>query len=63
MIQVLGLSNVSYWDEAAEIRACSVYSRQAQEKLLQAAKTQLDRMSHISLTHRLDESLQSIAVF
>ena len=60
--QVLGLSNASYWEEAAEVRSCSVFSRLAQEKLLEAAKSQMDRMLHISLTHKLDESLQSVAV-
>ena len=59
---MLGLSNVSYWEEAAEIRSCAPFSRQAQEKLLEAAKSQMDRMLHVSLTDRLDESLQSIAV-
>ena len=60
--KVLGLSNASYWQEAAEIRSCSVHYQRVQEKLLEMAKAQMDRMLHISLTHRLDESLQSIAV-
>ena len=60
--KVLGLSNASYWKEAAEIRSCSVHYQQVQEKLLEMAKAQMDRMLHISLTHKLDESLQSIAV-
>lgn len=59
--QVLGLSNLSYWPEAQEIRKCSIDSKPAQEKLLEAAKLQMDRMLHISLTSKLDESLRSIS--
>eukprot|EP00210_Caulerpa_lentillifera_P003876 g3703.t1 len=59
--QVLGLSNLSYWPEAHEIRKCAPDSKQAQEKLLEAAKLQMNKMLHISLTSQLDESLRSIA--
>jgi len=57
------LSNASYWPEAEKIRICAPYSKPAQEKLLEAAKLQLHTMLHISMTAKLDESLQSIAVW
>ncbi|KAL4457850.1 hypothetical protein ABPG75_012715 [Micractinium tetrahymenae] len=60
-LQVLGLTNYSYWPEAGELRRCVRSSWVAREMLLALATKRLRRMAHVGLTERLDESVVSMA--
>ncbi|GMH37196.1 hypothetical protein BSKO_05069 [Bryopsis sp. KO-2023] len=59
--QVLGITNYSYWPEAQAVRNCMLISSSAERKLMDFAKRRVDQMVHVSLTHKLPESAQSLA--
>ncbi|KAL4420062.1 hypothetical protein ABPG77_004327 [Micractinium sp. CCAP 211/92] len=60
-LQVLGLTNYSYWPVAEQLRHCVRSSWVAREMLLALATKRLKRMAHVGLTERLDESVTSMA--
>lgn len=62
IIQVLGISNNSYWPEAEKVRMCMETSASAELKLMDLAKKRIDSLLHISLTDHLKESVHSLAV-
>ncbi|CAD7701660.1 unnamed protein product [Ostreobium quekettii] len=60
-LQLLGLTDNSYWPEAAEVRHCAKRHRSVQQRLVPVAKGVLSSVFHVSMTSRLDESLLSMA--
>jgi hypothetical protein len=60
-LQVLGLTNYSYWAGAGPLRACLGANSVAREMLLGLARRRLAAMAHVGLTERLEESVLSMA--
>jgi hypothetical protein len=61
-LQVLGLTNYSYWPRQAQaLRRCVTASSVAREMLLTLATKRLKHMAHVGITERLEESVLSLA--
>ncbi|KAL4858064.1 Protein-tyrosine sulfotransferase [Chlorella vulgaris] len=61
-LQVLGLTNYSYWPRQAQaLRHCVTANSVAREMLLTLATKRLKHMAHVGITERLEESVLSLA--
>ena len=60
-VQILGLTNYSYWMDAAPLRQCLWTDSDARDALLEIAAARLRGLTHVGLTDRLDESVASLA--
>lgn len=61
-LQVLGLTNYSYWSRQAQaLRRCVTANSVAREMLLTLATKRLKHMAHVGITERLEESVLSLA--
>ncbi|GAB4820624.1 hypothetical protein N2152v2_007670 [Parachlorella kessleri] len=60
-LQILGLTNYSHWEEAAQGRDCVRRDPAAREALLGVAVRRLVGMRHVGLSEKLDQSVLSLA--
>ncbi len=60
-LQLLGISNTSFWEEAGALRRCFFRDEVARERLFELAKDKLRHMSHAGLQQRLGDSVASLA--
>ncbi len=60
-LQLLGISNASFWKEASALRRCFFRDEMARERLFGLAKEKLRDMSHAGLQQRLGDSVASLA--
>ena len=60
-LQLLGISNTSFWEEAGALRRCFFRDEAARERLFELAKEKLRHMSHAGLQQRLGDSAASLA--
>lgn len=60
-LQLLGISNTSFWNEAPSLRRCFFENEDARKELLEMAKRKLSQMLHVGLQDDLNESVASLA--
>ena len=60
-LQLLGISNTSFWEEARALRTCFFRDETSRERLFELAKEKLRAMPHAGLQERLGESVVSLA--
>ena len=60
-LQVLGISNTSFWSEAPSLRRCFFKDEESRKELLDMAKKKLSHMRHVGLQDTLEESVASLA--
>ena len=60
-IQMLGISNLSFWPEAKELRKCFFEDQASRERLANLAKERMKKTNHVGLTESLDASVSSLA--
>ncbi|KAF8067374.1 hypothetical protein HT031_002422 [Scenedesmus sp. PABB004] len=60
-MQVLGLTNYSHWDKAAELRGCLLADKAIADELLDFALRRIERFAHVGATDKLFESVESAA--
>lgn len=61
LLQVLGLTNYSHWDKAAEMRQCMLKDNAIAEELLQFGLKRIERFEHVGTTEKLMPSVESAA--
>lgn len=61
-LQVLGITNQSYWSFAASMRACLLQDADLRSQAAALAAKSLQHYLHVGITDRLDESVSSLAV-
>ena len=63
MLQVVGATNYTHWEDAHAVRACvgSGGSGRAQQQLQEAAIARLETFAHVGLMEDLDGSILSLA--
>ncbi|KAI8474343.1 MAG: hypothetical protein J3K34DRAFT_138880 [Monoraphidium minutum] len=59
--QVLGLTNYSHWEKAAQLRDCAKHNPKIADDLLAYAKNRLRTFSHVGTTDQLGPSVESCA--
>lgn len=62
LLQVLGLTSYSHWEEAVEVRRCAQESGPAEDLLASLAVKKLKGFVHVGLMERLDDSIAALAV-
>lgn len=60
-MQVLGLTNYSHWDKAADMRTCIRQDRSIADELLQFALRRIEKFTHVGTTDKLFESVEAAA--
>lgn len=60
-LQVLGISNTSFWEEASDLRYCFMHHHESRRRMLEMAKEKMSQMSHVGLQDELHESVASLA--
>lgn len=60
-MQVLGLSNYSHWDKAADMRRCIREDTAVADELLEFALKRIEKFAHVGTTDKLFESVESAA--
>ena len=60
-VQLLGISNYSFWEDAKELRECFFEDPASKERLGKLAVERLRNSGHAGLTERLDESVSALA--
>ena len=60
-LQLLGITNSSFWEEAGALRRCFFRDEVTRERLFELAKEKLQGMSHAGLQQRLGDSVASLA--
>eukprot|EP00879_Flechtneria_rotunda_P003584 GHRR01003819.1.p1 GENE.GHRR01003819.1~~GHRR01003819.1.p1 ORF type:complete len:560 (+),score=179.50 GHRR01003819.1:87-1766(+) len=61
LLQVLGLTNYSHWEHAGDMRMCLLQDNAVAEELLQFALKRIERFTHVGVTDKLFESVESAA--
>jgi hypothetical protein len=59
--QVLGLTNYSHWQGAAQLRSCIVKDAAIGQELLDFALKRIEKFTHVGATDKLFESVESAA--
>jgi hypothetical protein len=59
--QVLGLTNYSHWDKAADMRKCILEDKSIADELLEFAMKRIEKFTHVGTTNSLFESVESAA--
>eukprot|EP00775_Hariotina_reticulata_P011842 gene11842-11986_t len=59
--QVLGLTNYSHWDKAADMRKCMLEDKAIADELLEFALKRIERFTHVGTTNKLFDSVESAA--
>ena len=60
-LQVLGITNTSFWPEAGLLRKCFIRDSASRDSLLSLAKEKLRQIPHVGLQEHLDDSVASLA--
>lgn len=60
-LQILGISNTSFWEEASDLRHCFKHDEKSREILLELAKEKMSQMLHVGMQDNLTESVSSLA--
>lgn len=60
-LQLLGITNTSFWEEAGALRRCFFQDEASRERMFELAKNKLRKMPHAGLQERLDDSVASLA--
>lgn len=60
-LQILGISNTSFWEEAPSLRRCFFQEEEARRSLLELAKNKMSQMLHVGWQDDLQESVASLA--
>ena len=60
-IQLLGISNTSFWTEAGDVRNCFLHDPTSRDRLFEIASKKLKQMPHVGLQANLSESVSSLA--
>jgi hypothetical protein len=61
VIQLLGISNTSFWGEAGDVRNCFLHDPTSRDRLFEIATKKLKQMPHVGLQANLSESVSSLA--
>lgn len=60
-LQILGITNTSFWPEAGLLRKCFIRDAASRATLLSLAKEKLKTIPHVGLQEHLDDSVASLA--
>lgn len=60
-LQLLGITNTSFWPEASQLRDCFIRDEASREALAALAKEKMEEIPHVGLQSRLDEAVASLA--
>ncbi|KAI8113590.1 hypothetical protein M9435_003588 [Picochlorum sp. BPE23] len=60
-LQILGITNTSFWPEASRLRQCFIRDEASREALAALAKEKMEQIPHVGLQSRLDEAVASLA--
>lgn len=58
---MLGLTNYSHWEKADDLRQCMLSDTSIGNELLDFALKRIDRFTHVGVTDKLFESIESAA--
>lgn len=61
LLQVLGLTNYSHWDKAAELRSCMLKHDDIAEELLEFGLKRIEKFEHVGTTEKLYLSVEAAA--
>eukprot|EP00775_Hariotina_reticulata_P011472 gene11472-11616_t len=60
-VKVLGLTNYSHWDKAADMRKCMLGDKAIADELLDFALKRIESFTHVGTTNKLYDSVESAA--